>query len=413
MAEISSAPFSIVVQGAPEPDYGSCYSESSADTVEVSSAAELESAVNAAPAGRQVLVAPGAYSGGDLVLSNDSGTEGAPVVIRARDGAGTVTFTSPSWDVTGSRIVIAKLAFTDPQITLRGAFNRLTRCAITNITRDAVIVRAATDLRIDHCDFSDVVGNHGQSPIFFHLQAVVNDLTKRVLIDHNYFHDINVSPGQNGMEIVITSTATGAFYKDPEVRIEHCLFSNISIEGEGEVISVKNSGTTIRFCTFVDVDMYLSQRYASFNEVRSCWFENMAHHCLNIWGDEHLVIGNRLVGGSSMRVGAGSTDWDAMMAAAPVTISGGYGAARRCQVIGTTLDSGTIDVGGYWSTSTPSVTAQDNIIEATSPPAAVNLIDGRQEGTIVTPTTDQPFVPAVKLTPADVGPAAPDPHCNE
>jgi hypothetical protein len=395
----------------PVASHGTCFTESSTDTVVVKSATELEKEVNAAPAGRQILVAPGTHSGGKLVLSSSQGTKADPVVIRPQNGPGTVTFTSPEWDVTGSRIVISKLRFTKAQITLRGQLNRLTRCRFTEITRDAVVVNAATDLRIDHCDFSDVSGTHNQSPIFFNLGAVANDLTRRVLIDYNHFHDINVQPGVNGMEIVITSTATGAFYKDPEAVIDHCLFSNIDIGNEGEVISVKNSGTDVRFCTFVNVALYLSQRSASENEVRSCWFEKMPSRCLNIWGDKHLVIGNRFVGNMHMRVGAGDTDWDTVLAGKP-SPGGGYAAARSCRVVGNTLDSGKIEVGGYWSSSTPTVPAQNNIIEATSPASAVALIPGRETGTLIKATTSEKYVPAVKLTPADVGLSAADPLCK-
>lgn len=394
----------------PTASHGTCFAESSADTVVVSSAAALESAVNAAPAGRQILVAPGTYSGGTLVLSNSNGTQSQPVVIRPQQGQGTVTFTSPVWDVTGSRIVISKLQLTKAQITLRGQHNRLTRCKLTEITKDAVVVLAATDLRIDHCDFSDVSGTNNQSPIFFNLGAVAKDQTKRVLIDYNHFHDINVYPGVNGMEIVITSTATGAYWKDPQAVVDHCLFSNIDIGNEGEVISVKNSGTDVRFSTFVNVALYLSQRYASNNEVRSCWFESMATRCLNIWGDNHLVIGNRFVGNMHMRVGAGTADWDAALANKPGG-AGGYNAARNCKIVGNKLDTGKIEVGGYWSSSTPTVPAQNNTIEATSPATAVALIPGRETGTVVKSTTSESYVPAVKLTPTDVGLAAVDPLC--
>jgi hypothetical protein len=397
--------------GPPIASHGTCFAESGKDTVVVKSAAELETAVNAAPAGRQILVAPGTYPGGKLVLSNSQGTKTKPVVIRPQSGIGAVTFASPEWDVTGSRLVISKLRFTKAQITLRGQLNRLTRCRFTEITRDAVVVNAATDLRIDHCDFSDVTGTNNQSPIFFNLGAVAKDLTRRVLIDHNHFHDINVQPGVNGMEIVITSTATGAFWKDPEAVIDHCLFSNIDIGNEGEVISVKNSGTDVRFSTFVNVALYLSQRSASFNEVRSCWFEKMSTRCLNIWGDKHLVIGNRFVGNMHMRVGAGNTDWDTVLAGKP-SASGGYAAARDCRVIGNKLDSGKIEVGGYWSSSTPTIPAQNNVIEATSPASAVALIPGREKGTVIKAATSESFVAAVKLTPADVGLSAADPLCK-
>jgi hypothetical protein len=76
-------------------------------TVEVATAAALSSAVAAAHPGTVVCLAPGTYAlGAPLRLgAAQSGTAGAPVVIRARDGAGTAVL-----DGTGAEEVVAVTA---------------------------------------------------------------------------------------------------------------------------------------------------------------------------------------------------------------------------------------------------------------------------------------------------------------
>ena len=68
-------------------------------------------------------------------------------------------------------------------------------------------------------------------------------------------------------------------------------------------------------------------------------------------------------------------------------------------------------VGGYWGNQNQTLPADGNLIEATSPPSAVNLIPGWEVNTTVNSTTAEPYEAAAKLTAADVGLNAPDPLC--
>lgn len=63
--------------------------EAESNTIEVSSMAELQAAVDTAVAGDLILLAPGTYQG-ELLIQNRSGEDGRPITIRGADGFGSV-----------------------------------------------------------------------------------------------------------------------------------------------------------------------------------------------------------------------------------------------------------------------------------------------------------------------------------
>jgi hypothetical protein len=163
--------------------------------------------------------------------------------------------------------------------------------------------------------------------------------------------------------------------------------------------------------------MYLSLRNTRFTEIRSCWFDPSMHcDCLQVWGRDHLIIGNRFVGALNMRVGAGNTEFP--------PFGGGYSRAEDCLIVGNRMDSGQIQVGDYWNSDTNppvSLPANNNVLEANTRDAGgaaaqllttVHTLTAAQTNTTVNSTTAEPYTPAVKLTSANVGLNAPDPLCD-
>ena len=399
----------------PASDLADCGVESGADTVVVSSMTALEMAVAAATPGRHILVAPGIYGVATIGL-HGNGAEDKPVVIRPQNGLGTVTINDPRWTFSGnsSWLVVEKFYFGGSRIVLQGDHNRISRCRFRNINVSAsIVIHAARDCRIDHCDFADLnppQGGHAQ-PIDIKPRYFADGTAARLLIDHCYFHDMNPAFGRNGMEVARTYAYPPALElaRGKSVTLDHCLFENIDIPDEGEVITVKMGGWVTRFCTFYNVNMYYSFRTTRDSELRSCWFERMKNPCLNVFGPDHLVIGNRFVGDLSIRIAAGNGAWtDVVSGAAHI---GTYAPATNCRIIGNTFGTGQMNVGGYWGIQNQTLPAEDNLIEATSPPTAVNLIPVWQANTTVNSTNTEPCAAAVRLTPSDVGLHAPDPLC--
>jgi hypothetical protein len=243
------------------------------------------------------------------------------------------------------------------------------------------------------------------------MPQIRNGTLRRILIDYCYIHDITPWHGENGQELIRSWGDPSIIALGPAglvVVVDHCLFKNISVPGEGEVISFKSGGWTVRFSTFEDVRMYLQFRQADNGEVRSCWFENMGGSAaFNGWGRNHLIIGNRFVGKLNMRAApAGNAMAEEQIAGAP----GRYSRADGNRIIGNVMDAGAIEVGTYWPNSDPRnrPAINNNLWNNTG---AVVLDPTWQTGTTFN-EDNEPYVPATKLTPADVGLNAPDPLCG-
>ncbi len=397
----------------PASELSDCVLASGADTVVVSSMAALEMAVAAAPAGRQILVAPGTY-GVSTISLHGNGAEDKPVVIRPENGLGTVIINEPRWNFSdnSSWLVVKEFYFGGSRIVLQGDHNRISRCRFRNINvRASIVTQAARDCRIDHCDFSDLT-NH-VSCIHIRPEHFAKGTARKLLIDYCNFHDLTIT-GKGKSETVIQTFASPAWINLPRgstVIVDHCLFENCNFPNTGEIIVMKIGGYTVRFSTFVNIGEYLEFRAAGNGEIRSCWFENNGG-AIKAFGPNHLIIGNRFVN-EDLWIASGNGDWENDRLSG--NNIGRYAPATNNLVVGNQFDGNSVmHVGGYWpggTTPPQSVPADGNTIEATTPESAVVLDPTSQTDTTVNPTTTVPYTSAVKLTASDVGLNALDPLC--
>jgi hypothetical protein len=380
---------------------------SGVDTVVVSSTSALQAALDAAPPGRQILVAPGTYAAASITWNNN-GTEINPIVVRPQNGLGTVTFNSPSWafNLASSHMVMSGFYFTEAHIELRGNFNRISRCRFRQINGQTIFIANCKDSRVDHCDFSDYVSGTGTKvPIWISNGSVGSGASARLLIDYNYFHDISSSGGLSNPILAPNASSSNACIAMSGIVIDHCLFENIVREGSAQDIDIKTSNVTVRFCTFAGGgSSYLQTRKGNFCELRSNWFENVNSHPLKVFGEGHLIIGNRCVGGTLWVCSGNEPSLNCT--------SGGYAPAVDCRIVGNIVDND-IDVGRLYSDLTKSADAVGNILEGNMAGNIDLTTDASwHSGTVVNPTTSEQYVAAVKLTAADVGLAAGDPLCD-
>jgi hypothetical protein len=398
-----------------------CYADSAADTVEVASMASLATAINAAPPGRNILIAPGTYTGGTYTFS-PAGAENNPVVVRPRDGIGTVTVNSPTWRLTGSRFVLSGIYFNNSRIDVAdgASFNRITRCQFRQIGGNSIQIYAATDTRIDHCDASEYLSSTNSKGFVRFRHTNIGDGTlKRLLIDQCYVHDITPGTGANGMEpIGQTSSSGGALFQNAGIIIEKCLIKNVSIPGEGEIFGLKSGGWIIRECTFENNSgMYLNMPRQGFDmTIRSCWFEGGRNPTLQAMSDNLLVIGNHFFGSQNCDIFAGNYTWDEIVALGTPP-STAYSVARNPRVIGNILDTGSIRLGQFWSNLTAVHRVSNAVLEANSRGGASATTSNGvsmlfETGTTIRATTEESYTPAVKLVPGDVGLFAPDAVCE-
>jgi hypothetical protein len=423
----STVSVTVVDSGTPAPAIANCYPATGLTNVPLNPAtmAQLQARVNAADPGDHILIPAGTYAGGILTFT-PAGTAANPIVIRPQDARGSVTITNAAWTVNGNRLVIAGLYFTGSRIAINGNNNRVTRCRFRNVNQKCVDVMRANQTRIDHCDISDwpdtaiekgFVGTNA-GPDFFQAGNY-----KGVLVDYNYMHDIShPNFGPNASCFVHTDSNANGWRQDSQIVIDHNLLMDCNPMPDPEFITCKHSGITISYNTFVNVDTYLQQRQGGGWEIRSNWFEAMPNaaplKCFDDFGagtqsgaGRALVIGNRLQGALTMWVGCGNS--------ANVGPNF-YHASREARYIGNIV-GGTLRVGETYGGQQPPegptpVNATNNNLWNNTVQGVVRnafaggLIAKYQAGTTFQ-QDNEPYTPAVKLAPGDVGMGAPDPLC--
>jgi hypothetical protein len=387
------------------------YSPSDADTVVVSSAKDLETALAVAPPGRNILVAPGTRPGETRTMAG-GGSAGNPVIIRPQNGLGTVTFADPVWTFTGSHVVMERMHFTGAEIKLSGKDLRLTRNRFRRINKRTIQLQGFF-IRIDHNDFSDMIDGPNRNAVFIASSSFLKNEVGKVLIDSNYFHAMLNAASNNATEpIALGTTSTAIGSPDRDFIIAHNLFHNHSqprnqqqdISGEGEILGLKFPHLFIVDNTFTSVSMYISFRTTHSCKYWSNWHEGNSSPIVRINGDNHDVRGNHMVT-RHMRVGSGNATTQQQIDALP-TLTTFYAATSKGLFVGNTCAAGAqIRVGEFHTT--PSKPAVNNVLEACDN-VVLSPAGTHQTGTVQSSTTAHDFSPAVKLTADDVGMAAVD-----
>jgi hypothetical protein len=381
------------------------YDPTPESSVVVNSTAALETAVNSAGPGHHILVADGTYSLGTRTFTA-SGAKRRPIVIRPRNNRGDVTFTNPAINMNGSWLVIADIYMTGAGINSEGHNNRITRCRFRTVTRICVdgIPSPGNFTRLDHCDISEYTPGNNRGFMRLPSSTLRDGFGKVMLIDHLYAHDIRIPSGQGGgaNEIIQFGTQShSALPSYPAATVEKCLFTDINVDGEGEIAHGKANDTLFDRCTFINgASMYLSLRGGWHDQVVSVWFENFGGSSggFNAWGPDHYIAGCRFASANARVAPGGNTTLAERIAGGE-----GYPHALDTQIIGCTGD---FSVGTIWSSNSPAAFPATNVrIEA----CTGTITFGEHIGTAQSETTDEPFTAAVKLTSSDVGMAADDP----
>jgi hypothetical protein len=397
------------------PSWGSLsYSHGTSDTVQVSSSQELQKALAEAPAGRNILVTPGhSHAGGTHTMSG-GGSTGNPVVIRPRDGLGTVTFTDPVWTFTGSHVVLENMHFTGAAFMLNGTHLRITRNRFRTINKRTIQPHGFF-LRIDHNDFSDMIDGPDRGAIFIASTWFRDNEVGKLLIDTNYLHSMFNKKSNNATEVMAFGTTSAAIGSpDRDVIVAHNLFQKHSQKpegehkGEGEILTLKIPHLFIVDNTFTEISMYISFRTTHSCKYWSNWHDGNVSPIIRINGDNHDVRGNHMVKGN-MRVGSGNGTTQQQINALP-TLTTLNAATSKGLFVGNTCAGGAQIRAGEFHRD-PSVPATNNVFEAND--NVVRSAKGtHQIGPDPSRTTTHDFTPGKRpgrpLTPSDVGMAAVD-----
>jgi poly(beta-D-mannuronate) lyase len=253
-------------------------------TVSVNSNSTLGAALSNALPGDCIVLANGNYAGFTI---NRDGTAANPITIRAANRglanitSGIIRFNQTSYvTVEGLNITTAGGSQTIDGSTQKvavwfdGADNcRLTRSVLrlsghTSATHFVMLGGNSQFNRIDHCEFgpNSVTGCHliwprgnptitGVTPNptvdrgpWANGQGPFNpNMARNTRIDHNYFHDHLPTTTNGGETIVLGGVGITGDYQDTFSVVEFNLWENCF--GDGELISIKTSSSTIRYNT--------------------------------------------------------------------------------------------------------------------------------------------------------------------
>ena len=267
----------------------------------ITSEQDLQTALDGAKPGDEIVVKDGMYSDWDLVVAC-KGAEDAPIVIRSETPGG-VTFTDEStFKVSGTYVTILGFRFEDCRlmdscVLMDGGLNvRVTDCVFEGAFGRAPVIMVrgrSVDCRVDHCRFI--------KPEARSVQVVVRGERSpmRTVIDRNLFQDVPPIPSGNGRETIqIGQSQPNWGWFCPLTIVEYNTF--LRCDGEIEIISNKSSRNTYRYNLFVDCKGELVMRGASHCDIIGNRFENCTGG-VRLSGTHHRVMENVIV--NSQRIG--------------------------------------------------------------------------------------------------------------
>lgn len=364
-------------------------SEDALDTIDVSDASGLSSALSSAAPGDHIVLADGTYAGD--FNANVDGTRANPIVIRAANVGGAVFSDSfdiqADWNILDG-IEIASTGFARLRRDCR--HSRITRCRHDD--RDGVrgfnIEEGCDFCRIDHCTVGATSDSGSGSRHGIYVGGGFGDNAYYLLIDHNY-----VEGATTDLPIGTTPILAAALYG--RTHVYKCLVAEANDSGS---IELKANDVLVEACTVLG-PQYSHNRLGNRCEWRSCYIKS--DH--NAYGGDHWIIGCTFDGsGNDLRLGPGD-----VTPAVRETGSGNYPASQNGEIIGCTFLDGAEVLAGEPDFAS-GVAAEGWSAEGCTNWAVT--YDGDYTGTIThTASTSEPYEVAVQLSTSDVGPAAADP----
>jgi poly(beta-D-mannuronate) lyase len=233
--------------------------------VNVSTSAQLASAISSATAGTTIVLANGTYTnGGNFSVSGKNGTAANPITIKAANTGQAIISGGAYFIVSNSSyVVIEGLKFTntgntavklDQSNNVRVTRNTFALTENGNSLKWVYIGGANSHHnRIDHNEFGPKhdLGN------FITVDGSSTQISQYDTIEYNYFHDIGPR-ATNEMEAIRLGVSTLSM-SDAFATIQYNLFENC--DGDPEYISVKSGHNTVRYNTFRNSQGVLSSRH--------------------------------------------------------------------------------------------------------------------------------------------------------
>jgi len=260
-----------------------------ANTIIVSSIADLQNAINEAKPGDVIFLKNGVYTTTADIVINKAGTRSQPITIAAQDagsaeitGAGGFSLISPA-----AYIIIRGFKFTHAagkaRLNAGTSFCEWTHNVFETPGTGDYLTVAGSDHQIDYNTFQ----NKDSLGKFIAVKGSGSQIAERLWIHHNYFKKHKNQGNRNGAE-ALQFGLSGFSLSSSNSIVEYNLFEDCA--GENELISVKASRVTLRFNTFRNCPAQFTLRHGNFNQVYGNYFINTPG--LRIFGDDHLIHSN-------------------------------------------------------------------------------------------------------------------------
>ena len=260
-----------------------------ANTIIVSSIAELQNAIDNAKPGDVILLANGVYTTTADITITKTGTAKQPITISAQTaggaeitGSGGFVLASPS-----SYIIIRDFKFTHSASKAKSSpgssFCRWTNNVFETPGDGEDLTIAGNDNEVDHNTFQ----NKNAMGRFIAIRGAGSQIAERLWIHHNYFKSHKDQGGKNGAE-AFQFGLSGFSLSSSNSIVENNLFEGCA--GENELISVKASAVTLRYNTIRDCPAQFTLRHGNKCQVYGNYFINTPG--LRIFGDDHIVYSN-------------------------------------------------------------------------------------------------------------------------
>lgn len=311
---------------------------SDAAVISVADAEGLQQALRQAEPGHVIELADGIYDANAAFhILNKAGTADRPIIIRAKHQGGAV-ISGYSWFhiEQSSYVVLEGLRFetvTDgegPKHVVyldNSSYSRITHneFAVKQQVKDiarfvhwvAVQGGQANNNRIDHNHFKNkkqlghyvlIEGEAGAEA------TGMGDVPQHTRVDYNFFENV-LSTDRNGAETMRIGGGSRTVLTHANAIVENNLFYRC--DGEIEIISVKSSGVTIRYNTFLENNGTITLRYGNNSEIYGNFFlGNGAKGTggIRIHGTDHRIYNNYFEGltgighRSAIHIGWGTVD---------------------------------------------------------------------------------------------------------
>ncbi|KAA2262740.1 lyase [Solihabitans fulvus] len=279
---------------------GAASGASSPHSVRVTSLAALQSAVDAAKPGDEVLLADGVYNAGTAVTIRRSGTATAPITVSAEHiGRARITG-STGFAFSGASYVVLR-GF---QLRHGGSLQVPPGSTHIQLTRNDVQLTGAgnwftvsgDDAQVDHNIFHD----RTSQGVFLQILGPANDMAKRVWVHHNYFYN-HAFAGANGGESIRLGLSDHQSYSANAI-LEYNLFEKAN--GDIEAISVKSSDNIVRYNTIRDSRGYIVLRHGNRSVVEGNLLFDSG---IRFHGNDHRIVNNYVAntGGRDIVFGSG------------------------------------------------------------------------------------------------------------